>query len=138
MSQEVIFGEETKKVLGRVIKTPISWGVKAGDFIFLAGVAPIDADWNTVGETMGEQFERTLEIIQALLKDAGATLDDIVKMTKFVTVPTTMDKIYPEIAEVTKRWFSDGYFPPSTLVEVSSGMLPNQLIEVDVIAYKPR
>lgn len=135
---EVIFGEKTKKELGETIKTPISWGTKAGDFIFLAGVAPIDKEWNTVGKTMGEQFERTLQIIQAILDDAGASLNDIVKMTKYVTTEVTMEKVYPEIAEVSKRYFTDGYFPPSTLLEVRSLMMPNQLIEVDVIVYKPQ
>jgi 2-iminobutanoate/2-iminopropanoate deaminase len=135
---EVILGENARRELGETIKTPISWGTRVGDFIFLAGVAPIDQEWKTVGNTMGEQFERTLQIIQALLQDAGASLNDIVKMTKYVTTEVTMEKVYPEIAQVTKRYFTSGYYPPSTLVEVKSCMMPNQLIEVDVIAFKQR
>lgn len=136
MDIEVIHGENTIKAVGKEIKSTISWGVKAGDFIFPAGAAPFDENWETVGTTVGEQFERCLINIEAVLKDAGATLNDIVKMTKYVATRVTLDEVYPEIAEVTRRYFKDGYFPPSTLVEVKSLMMPGQLIEIDVIAVK--
>ncbi len=60
-----------------------SQGIRAGDFIFVAGQGPLDpATGKVVGETIEEQTERTLENVKAILEAAGATMADVVKATR--------------------------------------------------------
>lgn len=132
MKKEVIYGERTKKILGPV-PTPISWAVKSGNLIFLAGITA-STGRKIIDKTMKGQYRRIMEKIKAILEDAGASMNDVVKFVNYVTVKTTYEETYPEIAEIRREYYKDGYFPASTLVEVKGLMLPDQLIEVDTYA----
>lgn len=68
--------------------------------------------------------------IQALIEAAGGRMNDVVKMTIYVT----------RIAHNTEVWrarkeFFSGDFPACTLVEVSSLAKPEILLEIEAIAH---
>ena len=71
--------------------------------------------------------------IKALLEAAGATMDDVAKLTIYVTDISKR----PEISEARQRFFT-GDFPTSTLVEVSALADPGLLVEIEAIAIHPR
>ena len=67
-------------------KGPYSLWVKAGDFIFVSGQGPVDPETGQVflGD-IAEQTRMTLENVKAILEDAGAKMEDVVKTTVFLT-----------------------------------------------------
>ena len=65
-----------------------------------------------------------------MLAEAGATLDDVVKVTVFVT---SLAEHFSAIHEIRAEFFTSDY-PASTLVEVSRLVDPDMLIEIEAIA----
>ena len=112
-----------------------SQGVKvpAGHLIFVSGQVARNAAGETVGRgDMRAQTRQALENVKAVLDVAGATLDDIVKVTVFVTDISQFAAIH----EVRAQYFTRDY-PASTLVEVKSLAAPELMIEIDAIAVTP-
>jgi 2-iminobutanoate/2-iminopropanoate deaminase len=66
-------------------------------------------------ENAGEQAEFLLENMKAILEASGATMEDIVKVTFYLTSMEDLEAI----AQVRFRYFSKSP-PSSTLVEVSN------------------
>ncbi len=92
----------------------------------------VDSDGNVVyPDTAGKQAEYIYESLQAILHEAGASLDDVVKTTVYVT---NMDD-FAEISTVRNRYFKTAE-PVSTLVEVNRLVKPECKVEIEVIAVK--
>jgi len=73
---------------------PYSQGIRDGDRIFVSGQGPLDPDTGeVVSGDIGEQTERTLENVAAILEAGGASLDSVVKATVFVTDMDDYDAI---------------------------------------------
>lgn len=119
----------TKEAPGAV--GPYSQGVNAGNMIFTSGQLPINPE---TGELLKgdikEQAKRCLENIKAILKAGDATLEDVVKVTVFVTDITK----FSLINEVYAEYFSN-HKPARSLVEVSNLPLGGE-IEMEAIAMK--
>ncbi|MBA2343881.1 MAG: RidA family protein [Rubrobacter sp.] len=102
----------------------------AGRTIYVSGMVSMDADGNVVGEgAVKLQTETVLENVNAALEAAGGTLRDVVKITVFIRDM----KDYDAIHEVRRRYFGEPY-PASSMVEVSSLIHPNLLIEIEAVA----
>ena len=65
-----------------------------------------------------------------MLETAGATMDDVVKVTIFVTNITDH---FDQIHEVRADYWKSGY-PASTLVEVKALASPDLFIEIEAVA----
>ena len=105
-----------------------SQGIRAGDFVYVSGQGPIDAETGQiVGEGIEEQTERTLENVEAILEAAGATMADVVK----ATVHLTDLSLFPRFNEVYGRHFPD---PKPVRTTVGSALL-GIMVEIDVVAY---
>jgi enamine deaminase RidA (YjgF/YER057c/UK114 family) len=102
----------------------------ARSVVFLAGQAAISSDGEVVGAGDFEvQTRRTFENLRTVLEQAGASFDDVPKVTAYLTDLTRIQ----DYARVRDE-FITGPPPASTAVEVSSLALPGMLIEVDAIA----
>ena len=123
---EEIHTEDAPAAIG-----PYSQGVADGDRIFVSGQGPVDpGTGEIVGDDIGEQTARTLENVAAVLEAAGASLDDVVKSTVFVT---DMDD-YDEVNDVYAEYMSEP-FPARSAVEVAD--LPIDIgVEIEVIASR--
>jgi 2-iminobutanoate/2-iminopropanoate deaminase len=105
-----------------------SQGIRAGDFVFVAGQGPLDPETGEVfGESIEEQTTRTLENVKAILAEAGATLADVVKST----VHLSDLSLFSRFNEVYARYFPD---PKPARTTVGSSLV-GILVEIDVIAY---
>ena len=107
-----------------------SHGTRAGNMVFVSGQVAFDAQQQIVG--LGDikaQTRQVLENIKAVLEEAGATMDDVVKVTVFIT---DMGH-FPQIHEVRAQYFKDDY-PASTMVEVKALAHPDLLIEMEAVA----
>jgi 2-iminobutanoate/2-iminopropanoate deaminase len=98
--------------------------------VFVSGQAPISADGQLVGEgDFDAQVRQVFENLQAVLEEAGAGLDAVVKLTVFLT-DMSLVRDYTRI----KGEFMTGEHPASTAVGVTGLARPGMMIEVEAIA----
>ncbi len=105
-------------------------GWRVGDTIYVAGQLPYDKDGHLVGVgDIRAQARRVLENLRKVVEAGGGTMDQVVKLTVFVT-----DIRHREpYAEVRSEFF--GANPPaSTLVQIGNLALPEALIEIEAVA----
>jgi enamine deaminase RidA (YjgF/YER057c/UK114 family) len=97
--------------------------------IFIAGQLARDRHGNAVGKgDMRAQLRQVGENIKAALEAAGATLDDLVKTTTYVT---DIDEYFKHV-DVRMEYFAA--LPTSTTVEVRRLAHPDFLVEVEAMA----
>ncbi|RMF86216.1 MAG: RidA family protein [Nitrospinota bacterium] len=108
-------------------------GVKAeGQLVFVSGQVAYDARGEIVGRgDIKAQTRQALENVKAVLEAAGATMQDVTKVTVFVTNMAYLAQIHEVRAEY---WPDPQHYPASTLVEVKSLVHPDLLIEIEAFA----
>ena len=109
---------------------PFHPGVRAGDFIFISGQVPKDADGNMCDGTIEEQTRWTVEALRRILAEAGAELSDIVRVTTYLDDPRDFGRYNRTFAE----FFPDGGIARTT---IEARAVIDTKIEMDAIAYKP-
>lgn len=110
--------------------------VDVGDseMIFLTGQMAMDAEGKAVAPSdITKQTTYIFKSIQKILKEGGASLDDVVKAVIYVT---DMDK-FKDISKVRNKFFAKSK-PVSTLVEINRTSKEGCDIEIDVIAIKKK
>ncbi|HWQ17110.1 MAG TPA: Rid family detoxifying hydrolase [Sulfolobales archaeon] len=125
MEKKAVESKEAPKPAG-----PYSPGIIAsGRILFISGQIPIDP---STGELVREPFARAVEVvlknIGAIVRSAGGDLDNIVKVTAYLT---DMSK-FQEFNEVYQRFFKPPY-PARTTIQVA-GLPRNSPIEIEAIA----
>lgn len=110
---------------------PYSQGIEGNNIIFTSGQLPVDLE---TGEVSTGDIERetrlALDGLKAVLAAGGATLENVVKVTVFVTDIGD----FSAINQVYAEYFTD-HKPARSLVEVSK--LPKGAnIEIEAIAMK--
>ncbi len=104
--------------------------MRIDDLIFVSGMTARGDDGQTiVGANEYEQAKTIFDKIKALVEEAGAVMDDVVKMTIYVTNMAHNSQVW----DARKEYFT-GDFPACTLVEVSSLAKPEILLEIEAIA----
>jgi 2-iminobutanoate/2-iminopropanoate deaminase len=64
---------------------PYSQAIKANGLVFVSGQLALKPDHaEIVGDSIGEQTEQVLDNLQAILEEAGSSLDRLVKTTVFL------------------------------------------------------
>ena len=108
---------------------PYSQAVSDGGFLFLSGQIPLDpATGELVPEGIERGVERVFDSIEAILKAAGCTLDDVVKTTVYLV---RMSDFAAMNAVYARRFGS--HRPARSTVAVAQ--LPKDAaVEIDVIA----
>ena len=106
--------------------------VIAGNLIFLRGQVGSDFEGNVIGVSdPAAQTEQAMKNVNQLLHEAGSKLEDICKITVFVT-----DRAYREpVYQVIGKWLK-GVYPVSTGLIVQGLAKPEWLMEIEVIAVK--
>ena len=107
-----------------------SHAAKAGRTLYIAGQVAQDVQGHLVGKGDFEaQVRQVYENLKNILEEAGGKLENIVKMTTFLTHYSYIE---------TYRSTRDKYFsepcPPNTLLIIESLALPDYMIEVEAIA----
>ena len=108
--------------------------VRAGNVVHLQGQTGIPLDG---GEFVGEgdpaaQADNAMRCVRALLEEAGARMEDICKITTYVTDASYRAQIYAVLAE----HLGDTY-PCSTGLVVKALAEPHIDFEIDVFAVIP-
>lgn len=109
--------------------TLFSQAVRAGDFLYISGQGGLSPEGEVQGTTAGEQLRHALENVQEILRSAGATFGDMVKVTIYLTDMGD----YAEINEVYREILSE---PMPARTCIAAAGLPGAIrIEVDVVAF---
>src|SRR4030042_657086 len=109
-------------------RLPFSPAIRAGDYIFVSGqLGHTDAQGEEVKGIEG-QTKQCLENMKKVLTVAGASLDDVVKITVFLR----HEKDFAKMNEVYQGYFLKDHPARSTVI---AGLaLPSMLIEIDCIS----
>ncbi|MDY0020652.1 MAG: RidA family protein [Anaerolineae bacterium] len=110
---------------------PYSQGIKANGFVFTAGQAGLDpATGKLAGEDIVSQTQQVMRNLQAILEEAGSSMDKVVKTTVFVVDLAdfkTVNEIYGS--------FFTGEPPARSTVQVAALPL-GALVEIEAVALE--
>ena len=107
-----------------------SRAVRVGGRIYLTGTTAIDEKGELIGAS--DPYQQTVQIIRNIeraLKQAGATLENVVRTRMFVTDIQRWE----EYGRAHREFFGD-IRPCATMVEVRALIDPQMLIEIEVEA----
>lgn len=109
-----------------------SQGVDAGGMVFVAGQVGVDKDGQPVGDFgMAAQTRQTLANVEAVLREAGLGLKDVVSTTVYVKDFTD----YKLFDQVWQECFGD--HKPARATVKADLVHPSLLVEVQAIAAHP-
>jgi len=110
-------------------QVPYSPAVRAGDYVFVSGQTGYK-DWSGKEITGIEaQTRQCFENTKLVLQAAAASLEDIVKVTVFLSDAADFAKMN----EVYKTYFPKA--PPARSTIQAGMVIPGMLIEIECIAY---
>ena len=122
----------TKQAIGGISaqNLPFSKAFRAGDFVFVSGQVAFDSQGRLVEGGIEAQTDQVMGNVEAVLKEAGCGLGDIVKTTVWLADARDFGRFNATYAK---------YFPknPPARSTVGSRLMIDAKIEVEVIAYKP-
>jgi len=101
-------------------------------WVYVSGQIAHDADGNLVGGDLPAQTEQVFRNLAGVLAANGASFDDVVKIQTFLTTMVGLQGS----RDVRARYLPDEP-PASTAVQVAALLVPEALIEVDVVAALP-
>ena len=117
---------------------------RVGELLFLSGIGPrvrgskeipgvtLDCDGNVVSYDIETQCRAVFENVCLVLEDSGATWQDIIDVTVFLT---NMKKDFPIYNRIYAEYFAGTGKPNPTRTTIEVGALPTPIaIELKVIA----
>lgn len=108
----------------------LSQGMRVDGLLFVSGQAALAEDGTLVGgDDFDLQAEQTFRNLQRVLEAGGSSLEQVVKVTIYLTDMSNFQKI----VELRGRWFTPPW-PADTIVEVSALALPELQIEIEAVA----
>jgi len=111
----------------------LSPAVQVGDLLFVSGNVATDAKGNLVGSGNCEaQSKQVMANIRTIARAAGATMQDVVKITCFLTNVAN----YPAYSKVRSETFPSNP-PASSTVIVAALVRPEYLVEVEAVVHVP-
>ena len=105
-------------------------GIRVENTVYVSGTVAWDRDGNIVGQdNMLEQSRQAFSNVKEILAQAGATMDDVVKINAFLTDINR----YAEYSAARAEAFTNN-IPASTAVASPALVEPGLLIEIEAIA----
>jgi len=127
MKKEIIMTDKAPQAIGTY-----SQAVKVGNTVYLSGQIPLDPSTMTlVNGNIEKQIATVFENLSAVCQAAGGTLEDICKLTIYLTDLNH----FPTVNEVMERYFEKPY-PARAALGVAA--LPKEAeVEMDAIMIMP-
>lgn len=119
----------SKQVFGES-HVPLSPAVRAGDFVYISGQVPTDANGAVVAEEIEEQTKQVMENMKAALALAGCSLDDVVKT---LAILCDIDD-FPGFNKVYATYFPEN---PPARTTLEAQLVIDVRVEIEAVAYKP-
>jgi enamine deaminase RidA (YjgF/YER057c/UK114 family) len=112
---------------------PWSLGVRAGDFVFVAGMRGIDPATNKLVEGDEARIRQAFLNMKTIVAAAGGSLRDAVRLVVYVT---DMGRNRPLVNKIQEELWGGPPYPPRTIVEVSR-LNQDDVVEVEGTFYCP-
>ncbi|MEY3671930.1 MAG: hypothetical protein RI904_1587 [Pseudomonadota bacterium] len=112
------------------LAAPLSKAVRAGDFLFLSGQTPKNADLTPLRGDIETQTRNVLEAIQASLAEHGLGMEHVVRATCWLSDI----KFMKSFNEVYSSYFIEGLPVRST---VEAKLSQDVDVEIEVTAWSP-
>jgi len=111
-------------------KIGYSRAVVAGDWVFVSGTTGFDYATMTIADDLASQTDQCLQNIDAALRQAGSSLNDVVRVTYVLPNGNEFEQCWP----VLQKYFGD--VRPAAMM-ISAGLAdPRMKIEIEVTALK--
>lgn len=109
---------------------PYSSFVRAGDFIYLSGLVAFGDGLEIVSGGIGAETSRILQVADGILRQAGSSLRDVVKVNICLTDPSDFDEFNAAYK---------AHFPgkPPARATVCAALTIDAKVEIELIAYQP-
>ncbi len=105
---------------------------RVGNLLFLSGIGPRTRGTKEIPRGIEAQCHAVFKNVRTVLEDAGASWNDIVDVTVFLT---DMKKDFPIFNRIYPEYFAGAGKPNPTRTTVEVGALPTPIaIELKVIA----
>jgi 2-iminobutanoate/2-iminopropanoate deaminase len=112
---------------------PWSLGVRAGDFVFVAGMRGIDPATNKLVDGDEARIRQAFLNMKTIVEAAGGTLRNTVRLVVYVT---DMDRYRPLVNKIQEEFWGGPPYPPRTIVEVSR-LNQDDIVEVEGTFFCP-
>jgi reactive intermediate/imine deaminase len=110
---------------------PYSPVVVSDDLVVISGQIPLDQRGELAGEGFAEQVRQVFANVEACLRAAGCELDDVIKVTAYMTERVD----FGELNEIYAGYFAE---PRPVRTTILCGLLDERFrFEMDVIARRP-
>lgn len=127
MPRSTAFSSRGPKAIG-----PYAHATWAGDLLYLSGQTPIDpATGKLIDGDVAAQTHRAFDNLQAVLEDAGLSMDDVIKCNVYLT---NMADFGAMNAAYGERFSAP--FPSRTTVAVA-GLPLGASVEIEIVAMRP-
>jgi 2-iminobutanoate/2-iminopropanoate deaminase len=112
---------------------PWSLGVRASDFVFVAGMRGIDPATNKPIDGDEARIRQAFLNMKTVAAAAGGSLRDAVRLVVYVT---DMDRHRPLVNKIQEEFWGGRPYPPRTIVEVSR-LNQDDIVEVEGTFFCP-
>jgi enamine deaminase RidA (YjgF/YER057c/UK114 family) len=112
---------------------PWSLGVRAGDFVFVAGMRGIDPATNRPVAGVEARVRQAFMNMKTVVEAGGGSLHDAVRLVVYVT---DMDGHRPVVNQIQEELWAGAAYPPRTIVEVRR-LNQDDIVEVEGTFYCP-
>jgi 2-iminobutanoate/2-iminopropanoate deaminase len=103
---------------------------KGGKIVWVAGqTATKDNSGNDISNNFEAQVKQVFSQVDAVMKDAGGSVGNVVQMTVFIKESRYGDRF----VEMRKGFFQNGNYPGSALITVTNFARPGIEIEIQAI-----
>jgi reactive intermediate/imine deaminase len=122
MTKEPIETKKAPQAIGTY-----SQAIRTGDTVYLSGQIGLDPETMQMAEGIEAQAHRVFQNLRAVAEAAGGRLDDMVKLTVYLT-----DLVhFPRINEIMAGYFNKPY-PARAAVGVA-GLPRNAMVEIEAV-----
>jgi len=122
MTKEPIETKKAPQAIGTY-----SQAIRAGDTVYLSGQIGLDPETMQMAEGIEAQAHRVFQNLKAVAEAAGGRLDDLVKLTVYLT-----DLVhFPRINEIMAGYFNKPY-PARAAIGVA-GLPRNAMVEIEAV-----
>ncbi len=120
----------SKQVFKSDLPYPFSAAVRTGNLLFVSG--QVGVRYGKAGDGIEQQTRFTLDNMRDVLSLAGCTLNDVVKVTVFITDMS----LWPKMNETYREYFTHD-LPARSALGANGLARPELLVEMECIAAIP-
>ena len=108
-----------------------SRAIVSGDFCFVSGTTGYDYATMQMPEAVEDQTRNALATIERTLKEAGFTMEDVVRVQYTLTDAELVERVFAVLGETF------GEIRPAATMVIAGLIKPEMTIEIEVTAHRP-